>query len=322
LRRFVREDVPALWELRAVYRALGGGGPVEPDALAAVAGPRRDPRVLVGMLEQAGLVRRGLDAGRAMRVEVLPPPADAATRITDLLDRYEREAVARAERMVGFAESDRCRHEQIAEHFGESFDPPCGMCDACSAPARRAAASLVAVQETPLPDDVGRAIVEAVATLRWPVGRRSLVATLRGSVEAPPSARRTGAYGLLAAATEADVRRWVGHLLADGALTESETEDGFRVVVAVPGAEPPEIRPPGSAPADSGLVERLRFWRLQRARDDGVPAYVVLHDATIVELAAVQPRSLIELGTVKGFGPVKVERYGEDVLAVVEGATG
>jgi hypothetical protein len=36
----------------------------------------------------------------------------------------------------------------------------------------------------------------------------------------------------------------------------------------------------------------------------------------------VQPRSLSELGAVKGFGPVKVERYGEDVLAVVEGATG
>ncbi|HEY7730415.1 MAG TPA: HRDC domain-containing protein, partial [Gaiellaceae bacterium] len=117
-------------------------------------------------------------------------------------------------------------------------------------------------------------------------------------------------------------RRWVGHLLSAGALAEAETEDGFRIVVAEPRAEPPAIRPPGSGPADSELVDRLRFWRLQRARDDGVPAYVVLHDATIVELASVQPRSLSELGAVKGFGPVKVERYGEDVLAVVEGATG
>jgi ATP-dependent DNA helicase RecQ len=320
LRRFVREDVPALWELRAVYRALGDGGAIEPDALAAVAGPRRDPRVLVGMLEQAGLVRRGFDAGRAMRVEVLPPPADAAARITELLDRYEREALARAERIIGFAESDRCRHAQVAEHFGERLEPPCGMCDACSAPARQA--SIVAAPQKPLPDDIGRAIVDAVSSLRWPVGRRSLVATLRGSLEAPPSARRAPAFGLLGAATDADVRRWVGHLLADGALAETETDDGFRIVVVVPGAEVAAIRPPGSGPADSGLVERLRFWRLQRARDDGVPAYVVLHDATIVELASVQPRSLSELGAVKGFGPVKVERYGEDVLAVVEGATG
>jgi ATP-dependent DNA helicase RecQ len=321
LRRFVREDVPAIWELRAVYRGLGGGGAVEPDALAAVAGPRRDPRVLVGMLEQAGLVRRGFDAGRAMQVEVLPPPADAAARIEELLARYEREAVARAERIVGFAESDRCRHAQVAEHFGERLDAPCGMCDACSGPARRAAAVAAAPQK-PLPDDAGRAIVDAVSSLRWPVGRRSLVATLRGSLEAPPSARRSSAFGLLGAATDADVRRWVGHLLSAGALAEAETEDGFRIVVAVPGAEPPAIRPPGSGPADSELVDRLRFWRLQRARDDGVPAYVVLHDATIVELASVQPRSLSELGAVKGFGPVKVERYGEDVLAVVEGATG
>ena len=68
---------------------------------------------------------------------------------------------------------------------------------------------------------------------------------------------------------------------------------------------------------DEDLVARLRSWRLERSREDGVPAYVVLHDATIRELAAVRPQTLDELAGVKGLGPVKVERYGEAVLAVL-----
>ena len=46
-----------------------------------------------------------------------------------------------------------------------------------------------------------------------------------------------------------------------------------------------------------------------------MPAYVVLHDATLRDLAAARPASLHELAAVKGFGPTKIERYGDDVLA-------
>ncbi len=48
-----------------------------------------------------------------------------------------------------------------------------------------------------------------------------------------------------------------------------------------------------------------------------MPAYVVLHDATLRDLAAARPASLHELAAVKGFGPTKIERYGDDVLALV-----
>ena len=65
LRRFALGDVPRTEDLRAVYRALrDAGGRVDPEGLVPVAGDH-DPRVLVGMLEQAGLVRRGYDEGRA-----------------------------------------------------------------------------------------------------------------------------------------------------------------------------------------------------------------------------------------------------------------
>jgi superfamily II DNA helicase RecQ len=49
-----------------------------------------------------------------------------------------------------------------------------------------------------------------------------------------------------------------------------------------------------------------------------VPAYVVAHDATLKEIAADRPRSNAALGRVKGMGPVKVERYGPEILAVIE----
>ena len=93
---------------------------IEPESLAAVV-PERDPRVLVGMLEQAGLVRRGFDEGRSMRVELTSAPDDAAERVEALLDRATLVAEARADRIVAFAETHTCRHAQVAEHFGETF---------------------------------------------------------------------------------------------------------------------------------------------------------------------------------------------------------
>ena len=68
-------------------------------------------------------------------------------------------------------------------------------------------------------------------------------------------------------------------------------------------------------------MERLRRWRLERSREDGVPAFVVLHDSTLRELAAVQPQSHGELAAIKGLGPTKLERYGDDLLAVIDAAS-
>ena len=120
LRRFAVSDVPTVAELRSVYRELRTATTIEPESLAAVA-PERDPRVLVGMLEQAGLVRRGFDEGRSMRVELTSAPDDAAERVEALLDRATLVAEARADRIVAFAETHTCRHAQVAEHFGETF---------------------------------------------------------------------------------------------------------------------------------------------------------------------------------------------------------
>ncbi|HUH14715.1 MAG TPA: ATP-dependent DNA helicase RecQ [Gaiellaceae bacterium] len=314
LRRFAQSDIPTVDDLRSVYARLRGRSEALPEEL----GSDPDPRVLVGMLEQVGLVRRGFDAGRAMQFEVADPPADAAARIDALLARYEQEALARADRLIDFASARRCRHRQVAEHFGETLAEDCGMCDVCSPLAAPAEAPR---SVAPLPDDVAAAIHRAVLDLRWPLGRSGLAAMLHGSMTAPRSAQRSPHFGLLAAATQADVKRWIQLLETAGALDPFESDDGFRLLRAVPGADLPRIGSAAAAgPADEGLFERLRAWRLERARVDEVPAYVVLHDATLRELATAKPTSEQDLAAVKGFGPTKLERYGEDVLAVIAAA--
>jgi DNA helicase-2/ATP-dependent DNA helicase PcrA len=66
------------------------------------------------------------------------------------------------------------------------------------------------------------------------------------------------------------------------------------------------------------LFERLRRWRRERAASDGVPPYVVFHDKTLAAIAEAKPTSSAALREIAGVGPAKVERYADDVLAVVE----
>ena len=61
----------------------------------------------------------------------------------------------------------------------------------------------------------------------------------------------------------------------------------------------------------------LRTWRRETANEKGIPAYVILHDATLREIAARKPATLAELGEISGLGAKKLEAYGEAVLEVV-----
>jgi superfamily II DNA helicase RecQ len=61
----------------------------------------------------------------------------------------------------------------------------------------------------------------------------------------------------------------------------------------------------------------LRAWRLERARADAVPPYVIAHDSTLAAIAERRPGSPAELRRVPGIGPAKIEKYGTEILAVV-----
>ncbi|MFL5951784.1 MAG: ATP-dependent helicase [Gaiellaceae bacterium] len=77
---------------------------------------------------------------------------------------------------------------------------------------------------------------------------------------------------------------------------------------------------PRPAEQDDPLYAALKKWRLQRATADDLPAYVVFHNATLAEIAGRRPRDLSELSAVPGVGPTKLQRYGDEVLAVLAAA--
>ena len=102
------------------------------------------------------------------------------------------------------------------------------------------------------------------------------------------------------------------HLIVTWAGKPSRFLGELGVQAAAPRRERPrdEDQPPA--------YRALKAWRLERAQQDGVPAYVVFHDSTLAEIVAAAPRTSAELAGVTGVGPTKIERYGGDVLAVLE----
>jgi DNA helicase-2/ATP-dependent DNA helicase PcrA len=78
---------------------------------------------------------------------------------------------------------------------------------------------------------------------------------------------------------------------------------------------------PGSVldlgPEAAIVFEALRAWRLERARTDAVPPYVIFHDSTLAGVGARRPRSLADLAAIPGIGPTKLDRYGEELISIV-----
>jgi ATP-dependent DNA helicase RecQ len=62
------------------------------------------------------------------------------------------------------------------------------------------------------------------------------------------------------------------------------------------------------------VFEQLRAWRGAAAKEQGVPAYVIFHDATLREIATRRPMTLVELGRISGVGEAKLARHGQAVL--------
>ena len=77
---------------------------------------------------------------------------------------------------------------------------------------------------------------------------------------------------------------------------------------------PDGFAPPAPREGESALLGALRAWRSQRARSDAVPAYVVAHDSMLAAIAEARPASLAALRRIKGMGPAKLERYGDEIL--------
>lgn len=101
---------------------------------------------------------------------------------------------------------------------------------------------------------------------------------------------------------------WVA--VTGGALVQARWGED----IMVGGSRRPLTPPTGGLAADEGLVEALKAWRRETAAERSVPAYVVLHDATLETIAAIRPHDEASLAAVPGIGPAKLEAYGDAII--------
>ena len=91
-----------------------------------------------------------------------------------------------------------------------------------------------------------------------------------------------------------------------------------RKLVAPSGTRPRRSMAGPMKPAQSDLHKSLKTWRREQAKADGVPAYVISNDHTLDEIVSVRPRTVGQLLGIHGMGPARVDRYGDQILAIVE----
>jgi len=271
---------------------------------------------------------------------------DAAGRLVDdgsmpridhaRIAMHRRHAYRRFEAMTSYLTRPACRHRQIMEYFGESGAPEsCGdQCDVCVRPvsvARRIEPELI------------RDALGVVARLNGRVGLSRLAGVLVGSrsrgVLSLRGITEMQGYGMFQEWREADVHELLQRLVEAGALRQTSppyptvalTPGGVSVlrgdaVVDVDDPRPLEIKRPAGAPANgigplppeiAARFERLRAWRLDQAKARDVPAYVVLPDRTLAELATRLPTDDAALLKVPGIGPAKIALYGPDLLRML-----
>jgi ATP-dependent DNA helicase RecQ len=242
--------------------------------------------------------------------------------------------------LIGFTEATGCRRQVLLRHFGEELVEPCGNCDGCLEPQ--------ALVDVALPV---QKLLSAVYRTGQRFGAAHVVDVLLGG--STEKIRQLGhdqlsVYGIGRELDRGQWRALVRQLLSrEVLLAPAEARGGLcfgaeeqvrpllrgeqRLELALPAPRRERRRQAtqsgesagtaaGSAwdgEVDDSLLARLKEWRREQARHQGVPPYVVFHDRTLVEVAARRPTDLESLAQVSGIGAAKLERYGEAVLAVV-----
>ena len=249
--------------------------------------------------------------------------------------------------LMRWAEGGSCRHDAILRYFGDEAETlaGCGRCDVCRDVERRRRTR--ARQETTL---VVRKALSAVARVHRRFGLTAAVKLLAGTPD--PRLERTGldrtpTFGALEGRGDDWLTRLLRRCVTAGFVDFTPGErpvvlltDAGRAVMK--GETParlvlPRERGPGLLSAPAGSARRrasrasaealppeaearfdaLRRLRLEIAREEAVPAFVVASDRTLRDLALLQPRTLAELQNAYGIGAAKAERYGERFLAVL-----
>ena len=234
--------------------------------------------------------------------------------------------------LLGLAEAKHCRRQTLLAYFGETLAEPCGNCDLCrdrpklfdgTEAARMAfsamlrtgesfgAEHLIAILRGDRSERVLRRGHDQLST--FGVGRdlakpqwQSIFRQLMGLDLIRPDPTRHGAFRLTEAARP---------ILRGEASLELRADTGARTPAA------PERRVLAQvAEEDEGLLAALKAKRRALAEAQGVPAYVIFPDRTLIEMATVRPETLDAMRGITGIGATKLDRFGPTFLAVLTGA--
>jgi ATP-dependent DNA helicase RecQ len=303
------------------------------------------------------------DERRTVCLELLPAGEDAAARLRQVLERAKIEADRRIDQVMVYAAGRGCRHATLAAHLGERQAPCRTACDVCLKAAhedvqtRQAGRSPAAVVLPPRRDPTitaadALAVIQAVRTLPFSMGKTGLTKLLVGSIESRVRDDRSNSFGVLEHLPKSRVDGLIDRMVEDG-LLERDLNHEFKLISVTPLGESATLEmleayatpvraaraaaplgtrnPDGKTRStedveftaeDAALYERLAIWRRGQARDEGVSAYVVAPNDALRGVVLGRPRDPDELSRISGFGPARVEKYAEAILAIVaEAAT-
>jgi ATP-dependent DNA helicase RecQ len=264
-------------------------------------------------------------------------------------DDYKRVSRAKLDAMVALAEADGCRRVLLLKYFGED-STACGNCDNCLRPPERWDATDAARK-------LLSCIYRIRQAGGFGYGAQYVIDVLRGEPNEKLLARGHETLSTYGIGADLDANAWravLRQLVARGFVEVAHERYGVLELTeaAKPvllGGEPVMLakrslerapkaargRTRGKAGADgvvrappelgldapaAGRFARLRVWRLDIAREHGVPPYVIFHDAHLAEIARRAPLDLDELGQVPGVGATKLERYGTALLEALASA--
>ncbi|CAM5423798.1 DNA helicase OS=Streptomyces tendae OX=1932 GN=recQ PE=3 SV=1 [Streptomyces tendae] len=298
------------------------------------------------------------ETGRAGR-DGLPSTAWMAYGLNDVIQQrkliqsgegdeaFRRRAQSHLDAMLALCETARCRRGQLLAYFGQDPDRAgCGNCDTCLTPPETWDGTVAAQK-----------VLSTVVRLKRERGQKfgagQIIDILLGKRTAKViqfDHDQLSVFGIGEELTEGEWRGVARQLLAQGLLAV-EGEYGTLVLTETSGEvlrrerevplrkepkKPAATRSAGGGRGDrkakaaaaelpTELVpafEALRAWRAEQAREQGVPAYVIFHDATLREIATVWPTSVAQLGGISGVGEKKLATYGEGVIEVLAGLEG
>jgi ATP-dependent DNA helicase RecQ len=267
---------------------------------------------------------------------------------------YKRAATAKLDALLGLCETPQCRRVRLLDYFGEAAQP-CGNCDNClerpeewdGTVAAQKLLSCIARCESASGFGFGAQhvidILRGNRTAKVEQFRHDRLSTFGIGADLDGAQWRSVLRQLvMLRMVHVDTDRYsVLRLTA----ASREVLRGERAIRLRRAPDRGAIRPASRGPVDrtrvtaaqaariasgsaastagdelhAGLYQALRAWRLQVAREHGVPAYTVFHDSTLEEIARRRPGSSEELRAVSGVGAIKLERYGAAVLDLVQG---